>query len=131
MRISTPLLYDQGVAAMGTQQSQLLRLQQQIASGKRLLSASDDPVAAAQALVVRQSQAENERYTGDIGAARDLLGHGDSARATITQVLQSLRTTAINAGSGSLSPSDRNALANAVSSQLDQLVALASSRDGN
>lgn len=131
MRISTPLLYDQAVSAMGTQQSQLLKLQQQIASGRRLLSASDDPIAAAQALVVRQSQAENDRYTGNIGAARDLLGQSDSVLATITGVLQNARTTAINGGSGALSPSDRNDLANAVAGELDQLVALANSRDSN
>lgn len=131
MRVSTPLLYDQAVSAMGTQQSQLLRLQQQIASGRKLLSASDDPIAAAQALVIRQSQAENDRYAGNIGAARDLLGQSDSVLASIINVLQSARTTAINGGSGALSASDRSDLANAVSKQLDELVALANTRDGN
>ena len=85
MRISTPLLYQQAVNAMSTQQSDLLRLQQQISAGKRMLTAADDPVAAAQALVVRQSSAQNDRFTANIDSARDLLGQNDSTLASITE----------------------------------------------
>src|SRR5581483_8816071 len=131
MRISTPLLYQQAVNAMSAQQSDLLHLQQQIAAGKRMLTAADDPVAAAQALVVRQSQAENDRYANNIGSAKDLLGQNDSVLASISEVLQSVRTTAVNAGSTVLSATDRAALATDVGNRLQQLIGLANSRDGN
>src|SRR5512140_2059077 len=131
MRISTPLLYQQAVGTMSTEQAELVRMQQQIASGKRMQTAADDPVAAAQALVVRQSKAESDRYNDNIGTARDMLGQNESVLANVTEVLQSVRTTAINAGNTVMSASDRAALATEPSNRLAQLVALANSRDGN
>ncbi|MDQ6619006.1 MAG: flagellar hook-associated protein FlgL [Pseudomonadota bacterium] len=131
MRISTPLLYQQAVSAITDQQSQLLHLQQQIASGRRMLTASDDPVAAAQALVVHQSKAETDRFGDNIGNARDLLGQNDSLLGSISEVLQSVRTTAINAGSGTVNASDRAALSSEVASRLAELIGLANSRDSN
>lgn len=131
MRISTPLMYQQAVDTMSTEQAALVRMQQQIASGKRMQTAADDPVASAQALVVRQSKAESDRYNDNIGTARDMLGQNESVLANVTEVLQSVRTTAINAGNTAISATDRAALATELGNRLAQLVSLANSRDGN
>ena len=55
MRISTLQLYDAGAARIGDVQSALAKTQQQIATSRKMLSPSDDPVAAARALEVTQS----------------------------------------------------------------------------
>lgn len=131
MRISTPLLFQQGVGAITSQQADLLHTQQQIASGRRMLTPADDPVAAAQALVVRQSKGENDRFSANIAAAKDALGLNESVLAQITEVLQGARTIAINAGNGALNDADRKSLAVDISSRLTQLAGLANSRDGS
>ena len=56
MRISTPLIYTLGAEAIERQQVDLFETQQQIASGRRILTPSDDPVAAAQALNVTHAK---------------------------------------------------------------------------
>ena len=50
MRVSSGMIHDAGVASINRQTSSLLHLQQQLASGRRILTPSDDPVAAARAL---------------------------------------------------------------------------------
>ena len=55
MRVSNGMIFDAGVASINRQTSSLLHLQQQVASGRRILTPSDDPVAAARALEVTQA----------------------------------------------------------------------------
>ena len=44
MRISTSSFYEQNVKAMGLQQQNLFRVQQQLSAGTKFLTAGDDPV---------------------------------------------------------------------------------------
>ena len=50
MRISTGQLYDRTIQSVLDNQANLSDIQQQLASGKKLLRPSDDPVGAAQVL---------------------------------------------------------------------------------
>ena len=59
MRISTSTIFQTGGARISDLQVNLNRTQQQIASGKRILDASDDPVGAARAMVISQSDSVN------------------------------------------------------------------------
>jgi len=62
MRVSSNTLFDGNVAAMSQQQARLLQTQQQVATGRKILTASDNPVAAARALELAQSDAMNTQY---------------------------------------------------------------------
>ena len=62
MRISTQTLFDTGAARIGDLQSGLAKTQQQISTGRRILTPADDPVGAARALEVTQSQSLNTQY---------------------------------------------------------------------
>ena len=55
MRISSGMIFDAGVSSINRQTASLLHVQQQVAAGRRILTPSDDPVAAARALEVRQA----------------------------------------------------------------------------
>src|SRR5512145_3369999 len=57
MRVTTSLIYQLGVDAIARQHEMLLKTQQHIASGKRMLTPSDDPIGAAQAMTVTQAKA--------------------------------------------------------------------------
>ena len=52
MRISTSMMYDTGTQNLLQLQTGLYRLQNQLSTGRRILTPADDPVAAAQALVL-------------------------------------------------------------------------------
>ena len=130
MRISTQTLFDSGSARIGDLQLSLNKTQQQLATGRRVLTPSDDPIAAARALEVTQSQALNTQYGTNRGYAKDSLVAVDSTLASVTELLQNVKTTAISAGNGNLGDSERASIATALQSNLNQLVGLANTRDG-
>jgi len=131
MRIATSQTYDLAVGAIELQQTQLLHTQQQVALGKRILTPSDDPVAAAQVLTVSATKEQVGRYQSNISVAQDALGNNDSVLSQVGDLLQNVRTLAVNAGNAGLNDSDRASIATQVQSALDELVGLANSRDGN
>lgn len=130
MRISTSTIYQQGAARISDVQSSLVKTQQQLSTGRRILTPADDPVAAARALDVTQSQSVNAQYATNRQAAVSSLTTVDNTLASVTSVLQDAKTLTVNAGNGSLSNSDRSSLATQLSSDLDQLLGLANTTDG-
>jgi len=131
MRVSTSQIYTLGVEAIGRQNSDLLHSQQQIAAGRRILTPADDPIGAAQAVKVTQAADQLTQYATNVDTAKSALSLNDSILGSITDVLQSVRTTAVNGGSGALANSDRVSLAGDVSARLQSLLALANSKDGD
>lgn len=130
MRISSSTIFDSNVAGMDQQQSLMIKTQQQLATGRRILTAADDPAAAARALDISQSDATNTQYTTNRNAAQNTLSLSESALQSVTNLLHAVRTSAVQAGDGSLSNSDRSSIANQLSGQLQDLVGLANSTDG-
>lgn len=130
MRISTQSFYEQSRSAMGAQQSNLLRVQQQLGAGTKILAPSDDPLGATRALAVSQSIALNAQYAASRAQATQTLSMEDNALQSVTTVLQSVKTQLIQAG-GTLTDADRATLATTLQSSLDQLQGLANSDDGN
>lgn len=131
MRISTSSVFDLNVASMNQQQSDLLQTQLHISSGKRVMTPADDPVAAAQAISVNQAIATNTQYTTNQNSANAALGLSDNALQSVTTLLQSVQSLAVNAGSGTLSNTDRQSLASTLKGDLSQLLGLANSTDGS
>jgi flagellar hook-associated protein 3 FlgL len=130
MRISTSMLFQQSAAKISDLQSNLVKTQQQLSTGRRILTPADDPVAAARALDVTQSQSVNAQYATNRQTAVSSLTTVDGVLASVTSTLQDVKTQTVYAGNGTLSNSDRSNLAIQLSSDLDQLLALANSTDG-
>ena len=130
MRISTNMIFDSNVAALNQQQARLLQTQQQIASGRKLLTASDDPVAATRALAVSQSDATNTQYASNRNMARNALSMAETTLQNVTSLLQDVRDAALSAGNGLLTDSNRSAIASDLKGRLQELVGLANSTDG-
>lgn len=130
MRISSKTIFDSNVALMGQQQTRLLQTQQQIASGRRIQTAADDPVAAARALEIAQSDSMNTQYAANRTAARHTLSLAESNLQGVTSLLQDVQTAVVNAGNGALNSSDRKTIATELSGRLQELIGLANSTDG-
>ncbi len=131
MRISTNMIYELGVASMQQRQQDLVRLQQQIASGRRMLTPSDDPVAATTVLDIKQSQALNDQYQVNGDSAKAQLSLEETALAGATTLLQDVRTLAVYAGNATLSNADRASLAGEIESHYQELLGIANSTDAN
>lgn len=131
MRVSTGMIYDAGVSAIQRQTSSLVHTQQQISTGRRMLTPADDPVAAARALEVTQARDVNAQYRVTQDNARSSLGLLESQLAAVGGVVQDVIERAIQGGNASLSDRDRSAIAGDLRSRFDQLVGLANATDGS
>ncbi len=131
MRISSSTMLNYNVAAMNQLQTQLAQTQQQVASGTQLLSAASNPVAYAQVMSLTQTDSITNQQAANITSATNTLSIAGNTTMSVTNLLQSIRSNAITAEDGTLSNATRATLASTMSGQLQQLVGLANSTDGN
>ena len=131
MRISTMQIYNGGTAGIQNLQSDLYSAQNQVSTRRRIVTPKDDPIGAAQALMVTQAGAVNELYLKNQGAADSKLSALDSTLQGINEELVNIYEKSIAAGNGAYSDSDRKAIAAELTERLDSLVSLANTQDGN
>ena len=131
IRFSTNTIFDQGVFNMQRGQSTLVELQDQISTNRRVRTPADDPVAAARALEVEQSEAISQQYIRNGDSAQTALGLSENALTAVTSLIQDVRTLAVNAGDGALSVQDLKSLAVELRGRYQDLLGLANSTDGN
>lgn len=131
MRISTMQIYNGGTAGIQNLQSDLYSAQNQVSTGRRIVTPKDDPIGAAQALMVTQAGAVNELYLKNQGAADSKLSALDSTLQGINEELVNIYEKSIAAGNGAYSDSDRKAIAAELTERLDSLISLANTQDGN
>lgn len=131
MRLSTNTIYEQNVTAILVQQESLQKTQQQVASGKRMQTSADDPVAAAQALNISQTASINTQYTVNRNNAKSSLALSETILSSISALIQDVRTETVNAGSGTFTNNDRESLANTLRGRLDELVGLTNTTDSS
>src|SRR5690606_14863360 len=120
-----------GLDSMNAQQADLLHLYRQAASGQRMVTPADDPLAAAQAVNLSQSQSLNERYAANRDVLKMNLGHEENTLNSITTLLQDIKTRLVEAGNGTMSDADRATLADVLRNSKDTLFGLANATDGN
>lgn len=130
MRISTNTIYAQGGGRISDLQVSLNKTQQQIAAGTRILTPSDDPIAAARALVITQSNAINDQFATNRQFAKNNLSVTEGVLSSATDTLQNVKTLIVNAGNGALSNTDRGYIATELQNNLDQLLSYANATDG-
>ena len=131
MRISSTLFFQTGLNSINAQQSDLLHLFQQTASGKRMVSPADDPLAASQAVNIRQAQSLNQRFADNREQLKSNLGIELNALDSTVTLLQDVKTRLVQAGNGTLSDADRATLATVFSNAKSTLLGLANSTDGS
>ncbi|MDU6536302.1 flagellar hook-associated protein FlgL [Mixta calida] len=131
MRLSTNMMFDQQMRGVSNAQSSWLKAGEQLSTGKRVVNPSDDPLAAAQAVVLSQAQAENSQYKLARNFASQSVSLEESTLQNVTLAVQSAQSAVISAGNGALSDDDRASYATQLEGIRSQLLNLANSTDGN
>jgi flagellar hook-associated protein 3 FlgL len=130
-RISSQGMFDQAVAAMQVRQSQLARTQLQLATGNRMLTAQDDPVAAGMASMLDRADAVLTQF----GKNADSLGHRlrleETALTSVSDRISRVKELAIQANSGTQSQQSRAAIVSELRTHFDALLAESNSTDGS
>ncbi|HEY1027613.1 MAG TPA: flagellar hook-associated protein 3 [Pseudomonas sp.] len=129
MRISSIQAFNNGVSGLGRNYSNLIRTQEQISSGNRILTPADDPVASVRLLQLEQQQAVLKQYGDNLTAAKNSLTQEETTLNSVNTVLQRVRELAVRAGGGSLSAEDRNSIAKELAEREAELLNLMNSRN--
>lgn len=131
MRVATAQSYDAAISRLNQQQAQMLKSQEQVATGKKVLRISDDPVAATQSERATNRLARVETDQRMLEASRTSLTQIESALGEATEAMHSVRELMVAAGNPALSASDRVVLADQIQGLRDQLLAVANRTDTN
>ena len=129
MRISSIQAFNNGVNGIGRNYSDVIRTQEQISSGKRILTPADDPVASVRLLQLEQQQALLTQYKDNLTAAKNSLTQEETTLNSTVSVLQRIRELAVQAGGGALSAADRKSIAKELSEREGELLNLMNSRN--
>ena len=128
MRISSMQIFTTGVRHITNAQAEVARAQEQISSGKRVLTPADDPAAAALALGIRQEKARSAQYQRNADLAQSDLQQQDVELESVETVLLQLREYALQAGNATLSANERSTLVAGIEQAGEQLLAIFNTR---
>lgn len=103
----------------------------QIASTKRIQTASDDPLGTHRALRLRAELAEVEANRGGAAAAQSWMATADSALGSVSDVIHRSRELILQAASGSTTNEDRAQIALELTGLLGQVKQAANSQVGD
>ena len=112
-------------------QAQVSQTQIQMSSGKKIVTPSDNPPAAAQSLQLQQSIDLHNTYQTNIGYAQAALSTEESILSNSNDLLQRIRQLAVQANNSVMTTSDLKSIAQEVQQDLNGLMALANSQDGS
>ena len=130
-RIGTATQYDGAVRNISARQSSLASLQENLTAGKRVLRASDDPVAAAQAerALTRIARIQTEQRALDV--QRNAVAQAESSLGDAVGLVQEMRELVVSAGNGTHNAADRQTIAHQLQSLRDQLLVVSNRKDSN
>ena len=131
MRIATANSYASSLSALMNRQIDLSSTQEQMTTGKRVNSASDDPAAAARS---ERAQAEIKRTVANqrgVDAANNAMTLTESALGDSVDLLQTAREALIQGGNATYSDSQRQTLSDQLVGIRNQLLAVANRTDSS
>ena len=131
MRITPKMNFNTITQNMLTNQNQLLKIQEQLSSGKKFSAPSDDPIAASKALTFYTSLDQLDRYKSNLTEARSWLSVTEGALDDTEQAIARAQELAIGMSNGSVDAAARDGAAEEIDQIFNRLVALANTKLGD
>lgn len=131
IRIATSTIFNSGTSRIGDLTSDLSKIQQQLSTGRKIISPADDPLGAGKALDLSVGQGANAQLAANRTNVRNGLQEEENALTSVTSLIQDIRDQAVAAGSGALDDSARKDIAVQLRNQLEQMTTLANSQGSN
>ena len=130
-RMSSDQIHQSGLDVILDAQKKLSRTQEELASGKRLLTPADDPVATAQIQSIRSELSRIETMQSNISRASSELAMVEDSVANVEGLLMRARELAVRGANDSLSLQDREIIATEVDALREQLIATANTQSSD
>lgn len=131
MRISSSQIYQLAVQSMLSQQASLAKTQGQVATGKRVQTPADDPVAAVQMHQLAVQISQSDQYGKNSTIVTGRLQLEEQALNDANTVIQRTRELVVQANTATLNDADRQSIATELKARQGELLAIANRKDGN
>lgn len=131
MRISTGQFYETSAANYQRTYSNVNQAADQVSSGIKLNTASDDPVGASRVLQLQQSASLLTQYQSNVNTVNNNYAKGESAFSSIDTALQRVQELTVQAGNGGYSDKDRQAVAEELKQLQSQIFGLMNTQDAD
>jgi flagellar hook-associated protein 3 FlgL len=131
MRVTNDTLRQAFLDSLAAAQRRIVDTQQQVSTGKRVNTPSDDPVAAARIAQLDASIKRIAQYRDNATIARNQLGLEEQSLASAIDNLHRVSELAVQANNAPLSNSDRAAIAAELRQRRDALRSIANTTDAN
>ena len=131
MRMSTVQIFNQGVNNLLDRQADVTKTQEQLASGKRIMNASEDPAGTARTLDITSQLSRIDGYQRNTVAVQSSLSLEEGALGSVVNDLQRARELTIQANNASMTAPDRHAIAAELSAILESLIAAGNTQDAS
>jgi flagellar hook-associated protein 3 FlgL len=129
MRVTNDTMRAAFLAALDDVRRRVVHTQEQVSTGLRVNSPSDDPVAAARIAQLDASLSRLDQYQANSVFARNQLGLEEAALTEAIGNLQRIRDLTLQANNASTSAADRQIIAGEIRQQRNALLALANTTD--
>ncbi|MCE5264219.1 MAG: flagellar hook-associated protein FlgL [Deltaproteobacteria bacterium] len=131
MRITDNMRFNTTVSNLFNIQSQYSDLMEKISTQKKVNRASDDPIAAAKIVDLRQGLAANEQYRKNITDADNWVSITESTLSSAYKLLTKAMQIATGEVAGTADAESRRISAQNIQSYIDQMVSLANEKIGD
>jgi flagellar hook-associated protein 3 FlgL len=127
MRVSNQMQFSLSIDTVNRRRSELIRIQEQIATGRRINSFAEDPVASRKILREQGTLRRTESWARSAGQAQVLLETSDSVLVSVEDALGRAYELTIQMANDSYSASDRQSAADEIEQIRERVVELANS----
>lgn len=131
MRISTSQFYESSTANVQRSYANIVKTSEEVASGVKLNTASDDPVGAARVLQLAQQNSMLTQYKSNISTINTNITNAETALGSIQDAILAARDLIVKAGNGSYTDKDRVSTAGELKELQSTILGLMNSQDSN
>ncbi len=128
MRISTNQAFLSGLRNLLEGQANVTQLQEQIATGKRVDTPADDPIAAPTIIALNRQVDLLDQFQANANLARNRLNLEETVLEGVTNSLQRVRQLAVQAGDGALDFGSRQGIAVELRQRVEELLGFVNAR---
>lgn len=130
MRITQSAMARSLLANIASANARLARAQEELATGRRLIRASDDPAGTAMVVAGRVGVGKIDQFLRNIERTLSALGTVDASLAEVSGMLTSAKEIALQSVNATVTDADREAAAVQVEAMLERLAQIGNAFDG-
>ncbi|MFN7252521.1 MAG: flagellar hook-associated protein FlgL [Anaerobacillus sp.] len=131
MRTTQAMLANNSLRHLSNNYKNMSKVQDQLATGKKISRASQDPVVAMNGMRYRTQVTEVEQFKRNLGEVYNWMDTADATLDKVTNTLQRIRELTVQASNDTYESTQRGNMAKEVEQLREHLIALANTKSNN